>query len=69
MIQETHEDKDTKVQVVQHPTNNHTPRGFKSIVVANLEGVPKGINFPKDEFKKFDEIDVFTWVNQIEKYF
>jgi hypothetical protein len=29
----------------------------------------KGVNFPKVELKKFDGTKVFTWVNQVEKYF
>jgi hypothetical protein len=50
------------------PGNKQFSSGFNSNSGVNYGGGPK-FNFPKIELKKFDGTKVFTWVNQIEKYF
>jgi hypothetical protein len=66
-MQEIQENKDS-IQVEQ-PTNNKSfSSGFNSNSGFNYDVGPK-FNFLKIELNKFDGTDVFTWVNQIEKYF
>jgi hypothetical protein len=64
----THENKGS-VQVEQLSNNKNFPRGFNSNNGVTYGWSPKGVNLPKVELRKFDGTKVFTWVNQIEKYF
>jgi len=60
---------ETKIQVKSPSTNNHILGGFISNIGVNHGWAPKGIHFPKVELRKFDGTNIFTWANQIEKYF
>jgi hypothetical protein len=68
VTEETHENKGS-IHARQLAINKHFSCGFNSNSGVNYGWVPKGLNFPKVELKKFDGTKVFTWVNQIEKYF
>jgi len=57
------------VHVEQLSNNKNFLGGFNSNSGVNYGWVPKGVNFPNVELKKFDGKKVFTWVNQINKYF
>jgi hypothetical protein len=63
----THENKGS-VHVEKPTDNKKFSSGFKSNSGINYGGGHK-FNFPKIELKKFDGTKIFTWVNQIEKYF
>jgi len=67
VIEVTHENKCT-IHVKQPANNKQFSSGFNSNSGVNYGGDPK-FNFLKIELKKFDGIKVFTWVNQIDKYF
>ena len=62
-----HENKGS-IHVENTTDNKQLWSGFDSNSGVNYGGGPK-VNFPKIQLKKFDGIKVFTWVNQIEKYF
>ena len=64
----THENKGS-IHVEQLSNNNNFPGGFNSNSGITYGWSPKGVNLPKVELRKFDGTWVFTWVNQIEKYF
>jgi hypothetical protein len=67
-MQGTHENKGS-IHVEQTANNNpFSTSESNSNNGVNYGGGPK-FNFPKIELKKFDGTEVFTWVNQIEKYF
>jgi TolA-binding protein len=53
---------------IEKTSNNNPFSESNSNSGVNFGGDPK-FNFPKIELKKFDGTKVFTWVNQIEKYF
>jgi hypothetical protein len=62
------EENKGSIHVEQPANNKQFSSGFNSNSGVNYGGGPK-FNFPKIELKKFDGTKVFTWVNQIEKYF
>jgi hypothetical protein len=68
ITKETHENKGS-IHIEQPTNNNKFLGGFNSSSVVNYGWVSKGDKFPKVELKKFDGTQVFTCVNQIEKYF
>jgi hypothetical protein len=51
------------------PLIRHIQEDLTLILELIMDGFLKGINFPKVELRNFDGTNVFTWVNQIEKYF
>jgi hypothetical protein len=57
------------IHVEQLSNNNNFPGGFNSNSGITYGWSPKGVNLPKVELRKFDGEEVFTWVNQIERYF
>ena len=63
-----HENKGS-IQVEQISNNNNFIGVFNSNGVVTYGCYPKGVNPPKFELRKFYGINVFTWMNQIEKYF
>jgi len=66
VTKEAHENKGS-IHAKQPSNNKHFLCGFNSNSGVNYGWVPKGVNFPKIQLKKFYGIEVFTWVNQIEK--
>jgi len=54
------------IHVEQTSINNHISRRFNSNIGANHGWFPKGIKFSKVELRKFNGMDVFTWVHQID---
>jgi hypothetical protein len=53
VTEETHENKGS-IHVEQPSNNKHFSGGFNSNSGVNYGWVPKGVNFPKVELKKFD---------------
>jgi hypothetical protein len=68
VTQGTHE-KGESTQVEQTSINKHILKRFDSNIGVNHALVAKGIHFPKNELRKFDGTNVFTWVNKIEECF
>jgi hypothetical protein len=66
-MQGTHENNGS-IHVQKVVDNTHFSSGFNFNSGVNYGGGPK-FNFPNNELKTFYGTNIFTWVNQIEKYF